>query len=110
MNERSIRRSISELKRILKNRFGGETELYLFGSAARNDYRSDSDIDILVLVQGHVNTNLKEEIIDLAYEIELKNDVVFGILVRSKEFWQSERAAVMPFHQNLQREALRIDG
>lgn len=108
MNARSIKRSIAELKSVLSNRFGSEIELYLFGSAARKDYRPDSDIDILVLVPGEVDTRLKEEIIDLAYDVELRNDVVFGIIVRSKEFWESEKASVMPFHQNLQKEALRI--
>ena len=49
-----------------------------------------------------------EEIFDLVYDVELEYDVVFGIVVHAKEFWASEKAAVMPFHQNLQREAVRI--
>ncbi|MCK5056598.1 MAG: nucleotidyltransferase domain-containing protein [Candidatus Aminicenantes bacterium] len=108
MNEQNIKDSISELKRRLQKRFGSELELYLFGSVARNNYEPDSDIDILVLVPVKVDTNLKEDIIDLAYDIELGYDVVFGIIVRSKEFWTSEKAAAMPFHQHVQREALRI--
>jgi predicted nucleotidyltransferase len=108
MNEQNIKRSIRELKKILQERFSSELELYLFGSVARNDYLPDSDIDILVLVLGEVDTKLEEEIFDLAYEVELKYDVVFGIVVHAKEFWVSEKAAVMPFHRNLQREAVRI--
>jgi predicted nucleotidyltransferase len=108
MNEQNIKRSTSELKKILQERFSNELELYLFGSVARNDYLPDSDIDILVLVPGTVDTRLEEEIFDLAYEVELKYDVVFGIIIHAKEFWASEKAAVMPFHQNLQREAVRI--
>jgi predicted nucleotidyltransferase len=108
MNEQNITRSISALKKILQERFGSEVELYLFGSVARNDYMPDSDIDILVLVPGEVDTKIEEEIFDLAYEVELDYDVVFGIIVHAKEFWGSEKAAVMPFHQNLQREAVRI--
>ncbi len=108
MNDQNIKRSISALKKILQKRFGSELELYLFGSVARNDYEPDSDIDILVLIPGKVDTSLKEDIIDLAYDVELEYDVVFGIVVRSKEFWISEKAAAMPFHQNVQREAVRI--
>ncbi len=108
MNEQNINPSISALKKILKKRFGSGLELYLFGSVARNDYEPDSDIDILVLVPGKVDTSLKEEIIDLAYDVELEYDVVFGIAARSKEFWISEKAAAMPFHQNVEREAVRI--
>jgi predicted nucleotidyltransferase len=108
MNEENIKGSISELKRVLTNRYGNEIELYLFGSVARNDYDPESDIDILVLIPGEVDTNLKEDVIGLAYDIELKYDVIFGIVVRSKEFWASEEAAVMPFHQNVQQEAVRV--
>ncbi len=108
MNEQHIKRAISALKKILQKRFGSELELYLYGSVVRNDYQPDSDIDILVLVPGKVDTRLEEEIFDLAYDVELECDVVFGIVVHSAEFWASEKAAVMPFHQNLQREAVRI--
>ena len=108
MNKKDIDRSIDELKETLANHLGNEIELYLFGSVARNDYGTESDIDILVLVPGKVDTKLEIEILDLAYDIELKYDVVFGVVVNEKEFWQSKKASVMPFHQNLQREALRI--
>ncbi len=108
MNEQDIRQSVDELKEALNTRFGGEMELYLFGSAARKDYGPESDIDVLVLLPGEVDTRLEEEIFDMAYDVELKNDVVFGVVVHSKEFWRSEKASVMPFRQNLQREALRI--
>jgi predicted nucleotidyltransferase len=108
MNKKDIKKSITELKKILFNRFGKGMELYLFGSVARNEYDPDSDIDILVLVPGKVDTKLEIEILHLAYDIELKYDVVFGMVVNEKEFWESEKASVMPFHQNLQREALRI--
>jgi predicted nucleotidyltransferase len=108
MNKKDIDRSIAELKETLANHLGNEIELYLFGSVARNDYAPESDIDILVLVPGKVDTKLEIEILDLAYDIELKYNVVFGVVVNEKEFWESEKASVMPFHQNLQREALRI--
>jgi predicted nucleotidyltransferase len=108
MNEENIKRAIAQLKKVLMRRYGSEIELYLFGSVARNDYEPDSDIDILVLLPGAVDTSLKEEVIGLAYDVELQNSVVFGIVVRSREYWESEKAAVTPFRQNLQREALRI--
>ena len=108
MNEQNIKSSIAKLKNRLQEHFGRELEFYLFGSVARNDYDPDSDIDVLVLVPGKVDTSLKEDIIDLAYDVELEYDVVFGIVVRSKEFWISEKAAAMPFHQSVQREAVRI--
>jgi predicted nucleotidyltransferase len=108
LNKKIINRSTSELKKILINRFGKEIELYLFGSVARNDFGRESDIDILALLPDGDDMNRKKEIIDLAYDIELKYNIVFGIVVCSTEFWRSEKAAVMPFHRNLQKEAFLI--
>ena len=108
MNEQDIKHSMAELKNRLQEHFGRELEFYLFGSVARKDYSLDSDIDVLVLVPGKVDTSLKEDIIDLAYDVELENNVVFGIVVRSKEFWISEKTAAMQFNQRVQREAVRI--
>ncbi|MCP5105922.1 MAG: nucleotidyltransferase domain-containing protein [bacterium] len=108
MNKKSITRALAELKRVLTDRFGSDIEIFLFGSVARNDYEPDSDIDVLVLFPGEVDTDLKEEVIGTAYDVELKHNVVFGTVARSKEYWMSEKAAGTPFRQNLQREALRI--
>ena len=108
MNEKKIRRAVLKLKSKLTTRFSNNIELFLFGSAARNNYHPESDIDVLVLVPGEVDTKLEEEIFDLAYDVELECDVVFGIIVHSKEFWASEKASAMPFHQNLEREAVKI--
>ncbi len=108
MNVNNIKQAVAELKQVLTEHFGQEIEVYVFGSVARNDHRSDSDIDVLVLLPGIVNHALAGEVIDLAYPFELEYDVVFGIVVYSKDFWASEKARVMPFFQNVQREALRI--
>ena len=108
MDKQSIKRSLAELKETLVNRFADGVELYLFGSVARNDYSPESDIDVLVLLPGEVDTQLKREIIYLGFDIGLKNDVVFNLVSRSKKIWDSKMAAVTPFHQNLEREALRL--
>ena len=108
MNKKSIKRALARLKKVLTDRFGSGIGLYLFGSVARDDYTPESDIDVLVLFPNEVDTALEEEIFDLAYDVELECDVVFGIVVHSIEFWSSEKAAVMPFHENLQREAVQI--
>lgn len=108
MNDDNIKKSIAELKGVLCLTFDNTIELYLFGSAARHDYGSESDIDILVLFQGEVDTKLKIQIIDLAFDIGLKYDIVFNVIVRSKETWKSGIASITPFHRNLEKEALRI--
>lgn len=108
MNDDIIKRSIADLKEVLLLTFNDKIELYLFGSVARHDYGPESDIDILVLFQGEVDSKLKIQIIDLAFDIGLKYDIVFNVIVRSKETWKSGMAMVTPFHRNLEKEALRV--
>ncbi|NPA28292.1 MAG: hypothetical protein GXN91_04555 [Epsilonproteobacteria bacterium] len=48
MTQEEIIKKLRELKPILKERFGIE-EFAIFGSVARGDYNSNSDIDIAIL-------------------------------------------------------------
>jgi len=108
MEVQDIQSAITELKQALSERLGGGVELYLFGSVARKEYTRNSDIDILVLVPGNVDTDLKEEIIDLAFHIEIKYCVVIQIIVRSKDYWESGISSVTPLYQNVRREGIRL--
>lgn len=108
MATRKTEEAISELKRRLINRLGPETETFLFGSVARGDYGPLSDIDILVLVPGEVNNSLEEEVFGLAYDVELEFNVVFGIVVYSKRFWNSKVASYMPLYINIKREGVAL--
>jgi predicted nucleotidyltransferase len=104
MKIQNIKNAVEELKSVLVRQFGNGIKIILFGSAARGD--TESDIDVLVIMPGAVDTEIEEKVISIAYDIELSLDVVFGIIVHSQEFWSSGLAAAMPFHKNIEREGL----
>ncbi len=101
------RRALKELKERVLQRFPS-AEIILYGSKARGDFDKESDIDVLILIEGEVNTTVEEEIFHLAYDIELEDDVVFGILVHAKDFWNSNLANAMPIHWNIDKEGVVI--
>jgi len=103
-----ILKAIEELKQRLSKRFGGDIKIFLFGSVVRGEHTSDSDIDILVLLNRKVSLSMEEEIFDIAYEVELKYDVIFGIIVYSMDFWESPLAKGMPLHKSIEREGIRV--
>lgn len=103
---RKTEKAISELKSRLIKRFGPDTATYLFGSVARGDSGPLSDIDILVLVPGRINNSIEEEVFSLAYDVELEFNVVFGIVVYSKKFWNSKVASYMPLYINIKNEGV----
>jgi len=108
MNQAMVEKAIQALKKELINRFGSGVELRIFGSVARGDYHEQSDVDILVILPGPVNNAVEEQVFDMAYDIELEYGLVMGTIVYSKEFWYSDRAAVMPLYKNIQREGLFV--
>lgn len=108
MDQAQIEKAIQALKKELINRFGPDVELRIFGSVARGDYQEHSDVDILVVLPVSVNNTVEEQVFDMAYDIELEYGLVIGTIVYSKDFWYSERAAVMPLYKNIQREGLFV--
>ncbi len=101
------RKALQEFKESLLERFS-DAEIILYGSKTRGDNKEFSDIDLLILLESDVDTKLEEEIIGLAYDIELEYDVVFGLLIELKTFWNSDLANAMPIHWNIDREGITV--
>lgn len=69
-----IRLALAELKDALVAIYGDRLRsVYLYGSYARGDYRDDSDVDVLIVLEGPVK---------LSREIERYNKVVAEICLR----------------------------
>jgi len=104
----NIRNALFELKGKLENRFRKRVEIYLFGSYARGENIEYSDIDILVVLENEVNTSKEIEIFDVGYEIELKYNVVFGIIVYSKSHWERIKHLKSPLCVNIEKEGISV--
>ena len=85
-------------------------KIILYGSYARGDYNKSSDIDIMIL------TDLADDemydyfvkISDMAYDIELENDVMFSPLLKNIDkfnYWLE----ALPFYMNVQKEGVVIN-
>jgi len=99
--------SIFELKKRLQEEFP-DVAVILYGSKARGDDEDFSDIDLLILLDREINSKLKEKTIAIAYDIELKYDVVFSIIVKNREFWNSPLAKTIPLHWNIDKEGVLL--
>ncbi len=75
---------VSEIKRFVRKRLGGDIEVIVFGSVARGDYTVGlSDIDVLVVSRKFKNRDVKYEILG---ELLLKYGGTFEFhLVTPKE-------------------------
>ena len=99
------RQAIVELKEPILKRYP-DTEIILFGSKARGDSSDESDIDVLVLLDTNVDDHVRLYIFNVAYEIELSYDVVFGIIVQTKDLWYSDAAKYFPLYDSIQQDGV----
>lgn len=83
--ERNEKRILKELKDIV-GEIGGNciVKIVLYGSKARGDYDSKSDIDIAIIVRG-LTRELKNRILDAIADLEVKYLMPISALVISEE-------------------------
>ena len=80
--------------------------LILYGSYARGDYRPDSDIDLLVLIDTDTITHNDEIRVKFPlYHIETDIGVIISPLIFSKKVWET-RHRITPFYKNVVTEGI----
>ncbi len=100
-------KAINALKKTILDLYP-DAEIILFGSRARGDYDEDSDVDILILLNTEVNSKLEEKIIGDIYDIELKYDLIFGILIKNINEWNYHYSGNPFLKENISREGMRV--
>ena len=83
-------------------------EIILYGSRARGAARADSDWDFLILLPAPRDKTLEAQIKDCLYDVELETNTVVSSLIRSKQEWLSSRYAVLPLHQQIERDGVPV--
>jgi uncharacterized protein len=81
----------------------------LFGSKARGDAESDSDIDLLLLVEKETWA-LKDEISGLAADINLEADLLIDIRVIGVERWQRMAKIQAGLYRTISQDAIPLAG
>jgi predicted nucleotidyltransferase len=77
-------------------------EMKLFGSFARGDYSTTSDIDLMVRLPK-VDRTIEEDLFNIAYDLELEHDCVIDVIVLPQNLGNN-----IMIYQNIQKEGIAI--
>jgi len=81
-------------------------EVILYGSRARGDARTDSDYDLLVLVEEDIDWIREDQIRQRLYPLELATGAVLTVHTYSRRIWDSPVYRAMPFTQHVERDGV----
>ena len=93
-----------ELKQILGDNL---TKVIVYGSYARGDYRDNSDVDIMILVKmsDEEIKAVKNDIYDLAFDVEMSTGIELSPIIKNEkqyEYWVD----TLPFYRNVRNEGV----
>ena len=103
----AVRLALEELKQELSDLYGDRLRrIYLYGSYARGTADEDSDVDVLIALDGEVNSYAEISRIGRAVsEICLRHDVLIATYPVS-EAWLAKRKT--PLLENVRREGVLL--
>lgn len=94
----------------LRKIFGEKLDrVILYGSYARGDYDSESDIDVMALVDLEKSELAKYRRIvsDFSNDIDLKYDVLLSVKLQDK-FTFEKYGNALPYYMNIAREGVNV--
>ncbi len=84
-------------------------KIILYGSYARGDFDSESDIDIMILINGTEEDVIRyrKDVRRIANEVGLDNDILVSLLIKSRQFFD-EWSDVVIFYKNVINEGVTL--
>ncbi len=98
---------LNRIKDIVRS-FDPLAEILLYGSRARLKECSDSDWDLLILLNSTFSEQQKREMRHQLYEVEWDTGEVLSCIIHSRDEWEKPPLAGTPFHRNVAREGVRL--
>lgn len=103
-----IEQYVVEIKKIYRDHL---RQIILYGSYARGDFRPDSDIDIMILLDIS-DLELKkysQQLSYMTYDFNLDNDIDIKPIAKSEELF-NKWIVNYPFYANIHREGVMLYG
>ena len=84
------------------------SDIYLYGSRARGNFKPHSDWDLLILLnQPNLTFSFETKVMDAFYDLELETGEVISPLIYTKQDW-IENHSFTPLFENVQKEGKKL--
>jgi len=104
---RNQNKIINKIVRIANSKHP-DSEVYLYGSQARENTTSLSDWDLLILLNSkNISFEIETKLMDDFYDLELETGEIISPLIYSKKDWNKNHSST-PLFENIQKEGIRI--
>ena len=92
----------------VRRRFDGQLiSAVLFGSRARGEAESDSDMDVLVIM-SNAGPEIRKEVRYLAVEVWLEHGIYLSTRVWSRDHWRRLAELQTLLYQNIRRDGIDL--
>jgi predicted nucleotidyltransferase len=92
-----------QIKKIIKGK-DPSAKIYLYGSRSRGTAKSDSDWDLLIILnRSNISIDMEREITYPLYDLEFETGEVISPMIYTEDEWNT-KYSVTPFYKNVMRE------
>ena len=95
---------LQRLKQLLQERFNVH-QIILFGSRARGDANTESDMDVLVILNQPINRKIRKIVSECTWQAGFDAGIVITAILFTRDEWDNG-----PEHYSPLAEAIRTDG
>ena len=95
------------VQQVVTNYADEVVSIILYGSQARGEADTESDIDLFIVVR-HDTPSLRQDLADLAWQVQFEHDVVISDIIRSLDEFTRMQAMQFPYYQSLTREGILL--
>lgn len=107
---KTINNIIKEFAKQVRELLGDRVKkIILYGSYARGDYNRNSDIDIMILTDLNFEEieKCRDEISDIAFNMELEKGIVISPVIKNIDRYNA-RIDIIPFFMNIEKEGVAL--
>lgn len=103
----AVRQALNDLQQALAQIYGERLRgIYLYGSYARGDYHPDSDVDVIIALEGMVNPSQEiDRIGDRVAAICLERNILIATFPVPEKWLETRKS---PLFENVRREGIRL--